>query len=161
MNFLVFIFAVVLEQEINQDQCDFVYFLRSEIKKIWTILRNVIDSFNRNLEDLVSIRFSDIFVECYFRKMFCCMINLMISAGKILLFCHQPGKSQGMLSGAVCVSYVCRCRVVVICTFQLHLRGMKLRSCARSIPGHSVSKVYEIWLNAFLWVNHSTRQLNV
>ena len=42
--FLIFIFALSLEKEKIQEQNDFEYFLRSEIRATWTILSDAINS---------------------------------------------------------------------------------------------------------------------
>ena len=67
------------------------FFTRGQIKRIWTILSDVIDCFNRNLRIVFLFSLSTLLMEIiygryYFWKTFYSMKNLMARSGKTLPF---------------------------------------------------------------------------
>ena len=66
MNFLYLSLPLVLKKKKNQEHRDFVYFVRSEVKRIWTILGDAIDSLTENYNTRVLFLSLDVFVEFFF-----------------------------------------------------------------------------------------------
>ena len=69
MNFLYLSLPLVLKKKKkNQEHRDFVYFVRSEVKRIWTILGDAIDSVTENYNTWVLFLSVDVFVEYFLKK---------------------------------------------------------------------------------------------
>ena len=66
--FLIFIFALSLEKEKIQEQNDFEYFLRSEIRATWTILSDAINSLTEHYKICFPFYFINICVEYCFSQ---------------------------------------------------------------------------------------------